>query len=358
MNDTQGQYSSGTNHSTDETPLTYVRGVEECGTVDAATLEARVANCSAPLVIRGLVSDWPSVAAAVSKDFGIVDYLTGLETGVKASVFSAPPAEGGKFFYNSDLTGFNFGTQSVTLSRLLNALVDLAPLESPPSLYAGAAPLREVMPAFIGANRLPISSEGAQPRIWIGNASRIATHFDTSLNIACVVAGRRRFTFFPPEQVGNLYVGPVDQTPAGQPVSMVDPWAADLERFPRFATAMIEMSVADVGPGDAVVIPPLWWHHVAGLSAINVLVNYWFDRPALGFPALMLAILALRDLPDRERAAWHAWFDHYVFDESSRDAASHLPATARGVLGPPSPARDRTIAEYVMSGLVREYRGG
>ena len=29
-------------------------------------------------------------------------------------------------------------------------------------------------------------------------------------------------------------------------------------------------------PGDAIYIPPLWWHHVESLGQFNVLVNYWY----------------------------------------------------------------------------------
>ena len=73
------------------------------------------------------------------------------------------------------------------------------------------------------------------PRLWLGNAIRVATHYDLMENIGVVVAGRRRFTLFPPDQLANLYMGPLELTPAGTPVSLVDPDAPDLARFPRFA---------------------------------------------------------------------------------------------------------------------------
>ncbi len=69
---------------------------------------------------------------------------------------------------------------------------------------------------------MPLSVPGSSPRIWIGNATHVAPHYDISDNAAVFALGRRRFTLFPPAQTPNLYVGPLDITIAGQPVSMVD----------------------------------------------------------------------------------------------------------------------------------------
>jgi len=100
---------------------------------------------------------------------------------------------------------------------------------------------------------------------WLGNKTRISAHYDYPDNIACVVAGTRRFTLFPPEQIGNLYVGPVDKTPSGQAISLVDFSNPDLERFPNFELAMQAGYQAVCEPGDAIYIPSLWWHHVESL---------------------------------------------------------------------------------------------
>jgi len=148
-------------------------------------------------------------------------------------------------------------------------------------------------------------------------------------NIGCVVAGRRRFTVFPPEQTSNLYVGPLDLTPAGAPVSMVSVTAPEFERFPRFREALANGLVADLEPGDAIYIPYLWWHHVESLERFNVLVNYWWNPAPAGlgapFDSIFHGMMAIGGLPANQRKAWRALFDHYVF-RLDGDPAEHLPA--------------------------------
>src|SRR5690606_6731513 len=144
------------------------------------------------------------------------------------------------------------------MRALVERLLALRGSAEAPSLYAGSTPTPDSIDGFAAENPLPIDT-GAQPRIWVGNASRIAPHYDMASNIAVVVAGRRRFTLFPPEQIANLYVGPVERTIAGQPTSMVDPDHPDLDRFPRYAEAARHRRVADLAPGDAIFLPPMWW---------------------------------------------------------------------------------------------------
>ena len=115
-----------------------------------------------------------------------------------------------------------------------------------------------------------------QPRLWIGNRVTTPAHFDEFHNVACVVCGSRRFTLFPPAQVRNLYIGPLDFAPTGAAISMARLDRPDDPRFPLLRMALAEAQVAELQPGDAIYIPPLWWHHVASLGRLNALVNYWW----------------------------------------------------------------------------------
>jgi hypothetical protein len=141
---------------------------------------------------------------------------------------------------------------------------------------------------------------------------------------------------FPPEQLSNLYVGPLEFNPAGQAISLVDLANPDFERFPRFAEALKHARVAVLEPGDAVLIPSLWWHQIEALDAFNALVNFWWRQsPAFmesPFGALLLTLMTVRDLPPAQRAAWQEIFRHYVFEADAQTAA-HIPEHARGALG-------------------------
>ena len=204
---------------------------------------------------------------------------------------------------------------------------------------------------------MPLLPDDVAPRFWLGTPAIVATHNDTMENIACIAAGRRRFTIFPPEQVANLYMGPFHLTPAGTAVSMVHVTDPDLDRFPRFADALDAAQSAELEPGDVIYIPYGWYHHVEALSPLNLLVNYWWNpaRRDVGSPwdALMHGMIALRQLPPDQRRAWRAMFDHYVF-MSGGDPAAHLPKMFRGILGADSPADLNDMRRSIIAALDRQ----
>jgi len=325
---------------------------------DVAAIARAVEAADRPVIIRGIAADWPAVAAARKGDEAIAAYLSARDNGRPLTVLVGPPETGGRYFYSDDMRGVNFRSETMPMATLVAQLLALRGMADAPSLYAGSTPTAESVASFAVENPLPVDT-GVTPRIWVGNTSRIAPHYDMAANIAVVVAGRRRFTLFPPDQIANLYVGPVERTIAGQPTSMVDPDHPDYARYPLYAEAEQRKLVADLAPGDAIYMPPMWWHHVRSEGALNVLVNYWFGQRQDRFPfaALMLAMHSIRELPDSERAAWRTWFDHYVFGEGARGAVDHLPPHAQGVLGPPSPQRDRMIIDYVV-GFCRSGESG
>ena len=329
--------------------------VEEIGPLGPAEFDADVRPRHRPVVIRGAASRWPLVEQAHRSAEAAIDYLKSLDAGPPTEVMIAPPGERGRFFYRPDMRGFNFRKDRATLSQLAEHLLRIADEAEPIGIYAGATATATHLPRFDAENPFPLAAgqRRVQSRVWLGNATQVATHFDLSDNFAVVGLGSRRFTLFPPEATRDLYVGPLNVTFAGQSVSMVDPLAPDLECYPRYAAARELGLTANLEPGDALFIPSLWWHHVVATAPVNVLVNYWHNdvERGGGFPALIHAMLAIRDLPSPQREAWRSWFEHLVFGDDAVHAADHLPPHGRGVNGPRAPERDEAIRQFLLKVL-------
>lgn len=331
--------------------------IDEVRDLDRHRLAEVLPGWTTPKVIRGLVADWPMVSAARDSANAAVAHLKQFDHGtLPVSATTAPPEAKGRIFYNADMSGFNFRREQIALKVVLDTLLKYRSTPEPPTIYVASTTLDSFLPGFRQHNPLALGVDEPLASIWIGNRSRIAAHHDVPDNLACVAAGRRRVTLFPPDQIGNLYVGPLDFTPAGQAVSLVDFAEPDLDRFPRFARAMASAQVAELGPGDAVFIPSLWWHHMEGMDDFNVLVNYWWRPvPAWMDPpmnALMLSLLALRGLPPAQRRNWQALFDHYVF-AAGGDTTAHIPEAARGVLGPLDGAMAANVRSVLRKRLER-----
>jgi hypothetical protein len=329
-----------------------MREIDERAGLTRAEFVEQVRPAYRPLVVRNAVSEWPLIEAGRQSAQAAADYIERLDTGAPADVMVAPPAENGRFFYRDDMRGFNFRRERTSLTRLARLLLELEDQDAPIAIYAGAVSTAAHLPGFAERHRFGLLDDesDAIQRLWIGNASQVASHFDMSDNFAVVVRGERRFTLFPPEATPDLYVGPLNITIAGQPVSMVDPLAPDLERYPRFARASESALQATLQPGDALYIPALWWHHVEANGPFNILVNYWHNDVASGgaFLALVHALMAVRDLPREQREAWRVWFEHFVFGEEAAHAADYLPPHGRGINGPASPERNEAIRQFLI----------
>jgi hypothetical protein len=326
--------------------------VREWRDIDLATFRNEILPQNEPAVLKGLVKDWPAVQAGLNSNRTLCDYIKQFDCGLPVETLFGTPAIGGRFFYTDDLAGVNFVRRSEKISSTLETLLMHVDDPDPPAIFIQSASLPEFLPKFADENLTDLADPEAIPRIWVGNSISVATHYDISDNIACVVGGRRRFTLFPPEQICNLYVGPIHFTLAGQPVSMVSLDQPDLIRYPRFEHALAAAQVAELEAGDAIFIPYFWWHNVKSLERFNVLVNYWWDNAKLKFGSpydcLLHGFLTLRQLPPNQRAAWRAMFEHYVF-QTHMDPVAHLPPERRGALGEMTPE----LAAHIKSALLK-----
>jgi hypothetical protein len=297
----------------------------------AAELDLAV-RASKPVVLKGLFEHWPALAAGRHSPAALNQYFKSMDRGMPATVMEAPASTQGRFGYSADLREFTFSKYQRGISETLDRIERQADRPNAPIIAFQMLPLATHLPAFVQQNPMALLPQ-VPPLLWLGGRVRTQIHHDRDHNLACVIAGRRRFVLFPPEQVANLYIGPIDNPP---PLSIVDVEAPDFPRFPRFVNALAAAQRAELGPGDALLMPRHWWHHVSSLDPYNAMVNYWWGTQPPGlenpYDCFLTALLAMKDLPAAERSYWQAMFNAYVF-RSGSDALEHIPPDLQGVLG-------------------------
>jgi hypothetical protein len=318
---------------------------------------AELLQSQQPTILKGVAKNWEVARRGAQSAASAIEYIASFDSGRPVVGYSGAAEIGGRFFYNADATGLNFEARRVPLTEFLARIEAHLNDNDPPSFYVGSTDIGLFLPGIAEQNRLTLSDpmfdrNPPTVSIWMGNRTIATAHFDFSNNIACSLVGRRRFTLFPPEQVANLYPGPLHLTPGGQVVSMVDFGEPDFDRYPRFQDALAAAEIAELEPGDALFYPAMWWHHVEALEPFNVMINYWWNTsPAFidtPMTTLLHAILSLRDRPAPEKQAWRALFEHYVFGDPAY-SAEHLPEQARGILAP----LDETAARRLRAELLQ-----
>ncbi|MFC1720302.1 cupin-like domain-containing protein, partial [Pseudomonadota bacterium] len=166
-----------------------------------------------PLILKGLVRDWPLTATGSPLD--AVNYLKSFYQGRPVTAFIAQPEYKGRFGYTADVTQLDFESDQGQLDEYLDIVIALLEEDEAPTFYIGSTDVDTFLPGFRAENDLVLNHpmfEANPPMVgaWIGNRSTALAHYDMSNNIACCLVGRRRFTLFPPEQIQNLYPGPLE----------------------------------------------------------------------------------------------------------------------------------------------------
>jgi hypothetical protein len=160
--------------------------------------------------------------------------------------------------------------------------------------------------------------------LWIGPGEQIVYfHYDNAINLMCLLSGVKRVALLPFEQLPDMYpVFDVVQGVIGSPVRMLEP---DWDSFPRYRDAISKLQVAVLEPGDMLVVPPHWWHHVESFG-LNIMINNWLLPFSLELWNALgrcraEAIAVFRERPEL-REAYAPRYDERVFRNPTRAAGS------------------------------------
>ena len=327
-----------------------MKTIREWTNVNRNIFESEIVPLNQPAVIKGLADSWPAVKAAKKSPQEICDYICQFDNGTPAETILTPASSHGRFFYNKYINGFNFEVKPLPITDTINHLLSISEQQKSDSIAIQGISIPNHLPNFSDENSTTLLDERIKARAWLGNRATVQTHFDYSDNLAFVVAGRRKFTLFPPKQLKNLYIGPLMATPANVPVSMVDIKNPDLKRYPRYTLALQELYESTLVPGDAIFIPYMWWHNVESLDPINLLINYFWKEPASTFNAPMLSLmhakLSISNLPINDKSIWKNLFNHLVFD-ADESTADYLPEELEDIIKDLSPDKKQKFKNWL-----------
>src|SRR5436190_18169060 len=123
--------------------------------IDRATFEALVGTAAQPVVLEGLVRDWPIVQAGLRSRAELARSLKNFDAGRRPHVIEAPPEAHGCIFYRDDHASFNFTRRPADLSETLDRLLDCADAPAPPAIFLESMSATAHLPGFAAAHRMP-----------------------------------------------------------------------------------------------------------------------------------------------------------------------------------------------------------
>jgi hypothetical protein len=230
-----------------------------------------------PVVIEGLLSDWPALSRWSPESFA--ERFGEVEVELLAGREADPDPD----FHGASLVRMLPMRELVAWIRAAQQTNDFYLVGRNHLLQHPAfSPLLEELRAPAGFIA-PDVREPDSTHLWFGPAGTLSNLHHDGVNVLfCQVYGRKRFWLIPSFETPRLY------NDRGF-YSAVDILAPQLKRYPAFQHVRVRS--LDVGPGDALLIPVGWWHAVQALEAsISVTFvrfalpqrNHWLKQLWLG----------------------------------------------------------------------------
>ena len=225
----------------------------------------QMAGVGQPLLLTGLLSDWP--ALQLWRDAAYLAGCAGERT---------VPVEVGEHYL---APGWR---QELTPLRAFLAahLCAAAPPEPAARAYLAQHALFEQVPRLQEDIRTPdYCALGARGCVracnaWLGPAGTVTPlHTDPDHNLLCQVVGTKHVRLYAPGAGGEGALYPHDRGHVSNS-SRVDVMRPDADAFPRFAgTPFLD---CELRAGEALYIPPRWWHFVMARTT-SFSVNFFWD---------------------------------------------------------------------------------
>lgn len=265
-----------------------------------------------PVVLTGCLDAWPLVADLqhAGTPGAQLDILDGLVGQRKVQFTQIAPQHQGHLGYADDLTTtfeFKSTKRKVAFADFSKVLRGALTRGDGGAVYMQSVPLGTfpALPPLVPD--LPyLQAITGYRQLWIGSGGHVVNlHFDPTHNLIAMLAGEKRITLVPPDNLADMYPAPLDRRLGDAIGSRIKLLSLDPDKFPLALDHLARAQVATLGPGDVLYIPPMWWHHVESFG-LNVMINKWVP-PITGdhfgdlTANLVRGILTYHDMPSGVR---------------------------------------------------------
>lgn len=142
-----------------------MQAIKELSGVTRERFEREVLAGYEPVVMRGVVAQWPLVAQAQAGLEACLHYLIGFDRGEAVDALLSRPEPTRAFSYKPGLDGFNFSRDKRPYAALFEQLWRYSHFPDPPALAAQSALVATVLPGLELANPLPLLGAEVAPRL-------------------------------------------------------------------------------------------------------------------------------------------------------------------------------------------------
>ncbi|KAH0552061.1 bifunctional peptidase and arginyl-hydroxylase JMJD5 [Cotesia glomerata] len=219
-------------------------------------------KCKVPAVLEECISHWKALTAW--KDPNYLIKIGGMRT---------VPIEIGSSYTEDD-----WSQQLVTLSEFIKSHVakknDTIGYLAQHQLFEQIPELKNDFSIPDYCNFVDEDKENTEVDInaWFGPKGTVSPlHYDPRDNLLCQVFGHKQIILYHPEDSKYLYTY---DTRLLSNTAQVNPLNPDYNKFPEFKNAKGFMCY--LKPGQALYIPPKWWHHVVSLSP-SFSISFWWN---------------------------------------------------------------------------------
>ncbi len=305
--------------------------------VERAKIIKSLEVAAEPAILRGFARSLPMYSHFLSNAAGLLSHIEKSCNSTKLVMLESATQFHGLIGYRETQSRLSFDRVRVNTSTFFDRLRRSMTADIAPTMSLQSTRVDDFFYDLLPEVNLDVWPE-VVPRLWIGNQTRVPAHIDDAHNIAVNIVGTRVFRLLPPSCLSELYVGSVEYTPSGAAISLLDLAEIDCKAFPRAASLESKLLTVTLNPGDAIYIPPLWWHQVNAQANLNILLNYWkggsIEKPSrfTPFQALYLSALVLKNRSATDKASWREFYEYYVFGDEAI-VSDHIDPKVQGILG-------------------------